>query len=81
MDDIRENSQHLSSVLLNVYRATDLMFSGEYEVEEARSFSRNLLDKSKSLRHIDDHVVVFPNFQRMVIHYPSYKTVTYMFYI
>ena len=68
MDHIQNNCQRLSSVLLNVYRAIDLMFPGEYELEEARSFSRNLLEKSISLRHQDDNLVVFPNFQRMVIH-------------
>lgn len=31
--------------MLNVYRATDLMFPGENEVEEARSFSRKVLEK------------------------------------
>ena len=66
-DHIKNNSEHLSSVLLNVYRATDLMFSGEYDLEEARSFSRNLLEKSISLRHLHDNLVVFPNFRRMVI--------------
>ncbi|KAJ9690377.1 hypothetical protein PVL29_012829 [Vitis rotundifolia] len=68
MDHIKNNSEHLSSVLLNVYRATDLMFSGEYELEEARSFSRNLLEKSISLRHIHDNLVVFPEFRRMIEH-------------
>ena len=34
--------------MLNVYRATDLMFSGEYELQEARSFSKKLLDKTVS---------------------------------
>ncbi|GLT82993.1 hypothetical protein SLE2022_013080 [Rubroshorea leprosula] len=35
--------------MLNVHRATDLMFLGEYELEEARSFSRKLLEKYVSM--------------------------------
>ena len=40
--------------MLNIYRATDVIFCGEeYELEEARSFSRNLLEKFISLEEAD----------------------------
>ncbi|GKV50979.1 hypothetical protein SLEP1_g57657 [Rubroshorea leprosula] len=45
---IEKNFEFFSSVMLNVHRATDLMFSREYELEEARSFSRKLLEKYAS---------------------------------
>jgi hypothetical protein len=47
-DQIENNNEYFSSAMLNVYRATDLMFSGEYELQEARSFSKKLLDKTVS---------------------------------
>ncbi|MBA0836701.1 hypothetical protein Goarm_008896, partial [Gossypium armourianum] len=42
---IEENQGYFTISMLNVYRATDLMFPGENEVEEARSFSRKVLEK------------------------------------
>lgn len=59
---IENNPEYFSSVILNVYRATDLMFSGEYELEEARSFSKKLLEKS-----ISSEVGVYIPFRPMVI--------------
>ncbi|CAH8358427.1 unnamed protein product [Eruca vesicaria subsp. sativa] len=44
---LRINIECLFLVMLNVYRATDLMFPGESELEKAREFSRNLLEKSE----------------------------------
>ncbi|GLT77211.1 hypothetical protein SLA2020_488190 [Shorea laevis] len=52
-DHIEKNYEFFSSVMLNVHRATDLMFPGEYELEEARSFSRKLLEKSVSIGNGD----------------------------
>ncbi|XP_024005035.1 (E,E)-geranyllinalool synthase isoform X2 [Eutrema salsugineum] len=34
-------------VILSVYRATDLMFPGEHELEEAREYTRHLLEQSR----------------------------------
>ncbi|XP_059660819.1 (E,E)-geranyllinalool synthase-like [Cornus florida] len=66
---IEENFEVFTSAMYNVYRATDLMFSGEYEHEEARSFSRKLLEKSRStLGNINDNIVMLPNFQRLIEH-------------
>lgn len=45
---IDENYEFFSSTMRNVYRATDVMFPEEYEVEEARSFSRKMLEKITS---------------------------------
>ncbi|XVF04181.1 hypothetical protein REPUB_Repub05bG0059900 [Reevesia pubescens] len=42
---IEDNYEYFSSTMLNVYRATDLKFPGEYELEEARLFSRKVLEK------------------------------------
>ncbi|XP_059660928.1 (E,E)-geranyllinalool synthase-like [Cornus florida] len=65
---IEENFEVFTSAMYNVYRATDLMFSGEYELEEARSFSRKLLEKSLTLKNINDNIVMLTNFQRLIEH-------------
>jgi geranyllinalool synthase len=44
--------------MLNVYRASDLTFSGEYDIQEARLFSKKLLEKTTS-----------SNLRRVVIKY------------
>ncbi|KAK6268819.1 hypothetical protein QUC31_012979 [Theobroma cacao] len=69
LDHIGKNNEYFSSVMLNVYRATDLMFPGEYELEEARSFSRKVLEKvaSKGNRD-DDHFTKSLNLQKMIEH-------------
>ncbi|GER36489.1 terpene synthase [Striga asiatica] len=41
---IQQNSERFTCVMYNVYRATDLQFPREAEMEEARKFSRKLLD-------------------------------------
>ncbi|XP_021904857.1 S-linalool synthase-like, partial [Carica papaya] len=65
---IEENCQSCSAITLNVYRATDLMFGGEYEVEDARSFSKKLLHKALQIASSNqfnfDSAV--PNFHTMV---------------
>ncbi|GKV18640.1 hypothetical protein SLEP1_g28989 [Rubroshorea leprosula] len=48
-DHIEKNFEFFSSVMLNIHRATDLIFPGEYELEKARSFSRKLLEKYVSV--------------------------------
>ncbi|KAA8519831.1 hypothetical protein F0562_014079 [Nyssa sinensis] len=50
------------------WRATDLVFSGEYELEDARSFSRKILEKSMARKSINDNLVMFPNFQKVIEH-------------
>ncbi|XP_022777367.1 (E,E)-geranyllinalool synthase-like [Durio zibethinus] len=69
LDHIEKNHEYFSSVLLNVYRATDLMFPGEYELEEARSFSRRILEKAVPKgTGDDDHFTKSFNLQRMIEH-------------
>ncbi|KAH7545954.1 hypothetical protein FEM48_Zijuj01G0149000 [Ziziphus jujuba var. spinosa] len=48
-DAIQNNPDRFVNVMLNIHRATDLKFSGEHELDEARSFSRSLLQKSISM--------------------------------
>ncbi|WCJ26984.1 terpene synthase 04 [Euphorbia peplus] len=45
-DHIQKNHEYFSSIMLNVHKATDLMFPEESQLEEAKLFSRNLLEKS-----------------------------------
>ncbi|TYG68789.1 hypothetical protein ES288_D05G181000v1 [Gossypium darwinii] len=68
VDHIEKNQEFFSSVMLNVYRATDVMFSGEYELEEARSFSRKVLEKvvSKGTGSDNDVFTKSSAFQRMM---------------
>ncbi|XP_022724392.1 (E,E)-geranyllinalool synthase-like [Durio zibethinus] len=71
---IEENYEHFSTTMLNVYRATDLMFPGENELQEARSFSRNMLEKvtskdtrfrSVGLKKMMEHELRFPWIARL----------------
>ncbi|KAF5944466.1 hypothetical protein HYC85_018543 [Camellia sinensis] len=64
---IENNSGCFMSAMFNVYRATDLTFSGEYELEEARSFSRKLLEKNMMLRNEEDDLVMITNFRTLII--------------
>ncbi|KAL3519684.1 hypothetical protein ACH5RR_017833 [Cinchona calisaya] len=65
---MEQNCEQLPSVLYTVYRATDLMFTGESELGEARTFSRKLLEKSTSIRNKDDNLVIFPGLQKVIKH-------------
>ncbi|KAB2029538.1 hypothetical protein ES319_D05G171000v1 [Gossypium barbadense] len=71
---IEENQGYFTISMLNVYRATDLMFPGENEVEEARSFSRKVLEKialkdsslaSTGLNKMVEHELKFPWIARL----------------
>ncbi|XVE87985.1 hypothetical protein DITRI_Ditri19aG0032000 [Diplodiscus trichospermus] len=71
---IEENYEYLSTTMLNVYRATDLMFPGEYELQEARLFSRKVLEKVTSidtgfrsigLKKMMEHELRFPWIARL----------------
>ncbi|XXG70515.1 hypothetical protein AAC387_Pa06g3263 [Persea americana] len=64
---IEENYNCLLSTLLNVYRATEVTFLGENELEEARSFSRTLLERGITMKTAEDSVVTF-NIQREIEH-------------
>ncbi|KAE8707525.1 putative P(E)-nerolidol/(E,E)-geranyl linalool synthase [Hibiscus syriacus] len=60
----------IEDILTKVYKATDLIFPGEYELEEARSFSRKVLEKvgSKGTGSDNDPLTKSFNFQTMIEH-------------
>ncbi|CAN6830071.1 unnamed protein product [Brassica oleracea] len=51
-DHLKTNIDHLFLVMLSVYRATDLIFQGESELEKAKEFSRKLLKKNEFVDEI-----------------------------
>ncbi|CAK8530502.1 unnamed protein product [Lathyrus sativus] len=69
-DEIENNFEHFSSAMLRVFIASNLMFCGEYELEDARTFSRKILQKIVStgkgglLRQIE-HELSFSWFARL----------------
>ena len=66
-NQIKNDHEYFSSAMLNVYRATDLMFSGEYDIQQARSFSKKLLKKITSMGTREQSHVTLSNLQRVVI--------------
>ncbi|KAI8000000.1 (E,E)-geranyllinalool synthase [Camellia lanceoleosa] len=68
MVHMEQNSEYFASVLYNVYRATDLMFSGEFELQQARLFSSKLLEKVLTLKNENDNLAILPNFHRVIEH-------------
>ncbi|XP_058073232.1 (E,E)-geranyllinalool synthase-like [Magnolia sinica] len=64
---MEENCECFLSVMLNIHRATDVMFVGENELEEVRTFSRRLLENGMSMKNTKDTVVMF-NIQREIEH-------------
>nr|UXP70622.1 terpene synthase 31 [Aquilaria sinensis] len=60
---MEKNHEQLASVMLEIYRATELMFPGEMELKEAMSFSRKLLVKAtrraNQARSFEQHHVAF----------------------
>lgn len=68
MVNIEQSYEHFISLMCNIYRATDILFPGEYELEDARSISRKLLEKALILRNNgDNNLVMSPIFHRVVI--------------
>ncbi|XP_076910575.1 S-linalool synthase-like [Bidens hawaiensis] len=64
---LEHNYAQFSSVLYNVYKATDLVFYEENDVHDARSFSRKMLQKISAMKNVDDDdVVIFPNLLQMI---------------
>ncbi|PHT64501.1 hypothetical protein T459_31655 [Capsicum annuum] len=61
MEYIEKNQDFFAYVMYNVYRATDLMFNGESDIEKARSFSRNFLVNN-------DNLSVLPSLQKVIEH-------------
>lgn len=60
-DYIEKNQEHFTYVMYNIYRATDLMFKGESELEEARTFARNFLVNN-------DNLSLLPSLQKVIEH-------------
>ncbi|XP_058750802.1 S-linalool synthase-like [Vicia villosa] len=68
--EIENNYEQFSSAMLHVFRASNLMFCGEYELEEARSFSRKILEKivstgKRGLSQQIEHELSLPWFARL----------------
>ncbi|KAL8259359.1 hypothetical protein R6Q59_027312 [Mikania micrantha] len=64
---LEHNYRHFTSLFYSVYKATDLIFLGETELHEARSFSRKMLQKILTLKNIeDDNLVIFPNLLHVI---------------
>ncbi|CAI8591199.1 unnamed protein product [Vicia faba] len=68
--EIERDYEHFSNAMLHVFRASNLMFCGEYELEEARTFSRKILEKTVStgkggLFQRIEHELSFPWFARL----------------
>ncbi|KAL8087952.1 hypothetical protein AgCh_037916 [Apium graveolens] len=66
MDHLEDNNDYFASTLHNIYRASDLPFPGEYELEDAKSFSRRLLEKTVSVEADRDTDYVSQSFKKMV---------------
>lgn len=64
---LERSPENLTSVLYAIYRATDIRFMGEHELDEARSFSRNLLEKSLPNPTADD-IVISPGLHKVIKH-------------
>ncbi|XP_027348360.1 (E,E)-geranyllinalool synthase-like [Abrus precatorius] len=62
---VEKEPELFSTTMLNVYRASCIMFCGEYELEEAESFSRNLLQKW-SVAKTDESHVKLSRFRKLV---------------
>ncbi|KAK7327930.1 hypothetical protein VNO77_22023 [Canavalia gladiata] len=66
---VEKEYEHFSSALFHIFRASNLMFYGEYELEEAKTFSRKLLEKIVSAGNEDrrqmEHELNLPWFARL----------------
>ncbi|KAK7362897.1 hypothetical protein VNO77_05022 [Canavalia gladiata] len=62
---VEKEPELFSTTMLYMYRASNLNFCGEYELEEAKSFSKHLLQKN-SLTKNDEPRMKLSRFQQMV---------------
>nr|QEV81852.1 terpene synthase 13 [Prunella vulgaris] len=65
MSYMEDNCEQFMSAMYNVYRATDLSFPGESEMDQARNFASKLLQNSKS-RHRDHNFLITKGLQNMI---------------
>ncbi|KAL3741894.1 hypothetical protein ACJRO7_017380 [Eucalyptus globulus] len=66
-DHIEKHYEYFSSVLLYIYRASNLMLPDEYELEKARIFSKKFLEKIAS-RETRDSSIISSSHCRMIEH-------------
>lgn len=65
---MEENSQHFITAMYSVYRATDLSFPGETDMDEARKFAIKFL-QNPNTRHTDHNFLMTKGLQKMVYIY------------
>ncbi|XP_057764549.1 S-linalool synthase [Salvia miltiorrhiza] len=65
---MEQNCQQFITAMYSVYRATDLSFPGEHQLEEARIFATKLLQNSKTCRHKDLNLLISKGLQNMIKH-------------
>lgn len=64
---IEDNYEKFASTMYSLYRATNLMFESEEELQELRSFSRKLLAKSSNLsQSTGDGLMLWPHLQKKI---------------
>ncbi|KAF8031230.1 hypothetical protein BT93_D0438 [Corymbia citriodora subsp. variegata] len=66
-DHVEKHYEYFSSVLLNVYRASNLMLPDEHELEKVRIFSKKFLEKIAS-RGTRDSGIISLSHRRMIEH-------------
>ncbi|KAL8460390.1 hypothetical protein ACS0TY_032067 [Phlomoides rotata] len=62
---MEKNSEQFISAMYSVYRATDLLFPGETELEEARSFAIKMLQNSKNTNN-DHNLFISKGLQNLI---------------
>ncbi|XP_047964745.1 (E,E)-geranyllinalool synthase-like [Salvia hispanica] len=65
MEYMEQNSQHFITAMYSVYRATDLAYPGEHQLDKARKFATKLLQNSKT-RHRDYNLLISKGLQNMI---------------
>nr|QIQ55998.1 putative terpene synthase 7 [Eremophila drummondii] len=63
---MEENSEQFVSTMYSVYRATDLSFPGEDELEQARNFAIKMLQRSVYTRNRDHILFISMELQNMI---------------
>jgi len=62
---IQKEPEHLSTTILSMYRASNLIFCGENELQDVKSFTTDLLHKCLLTKNGEPHTI-FSQFQQMV---------------
>lgn len=63
---MEENCQHFITAMYSVYRATDLSFPGETEMDEAREFATKFLQNPNTRQRDDHNFLITKGLQNMV---------------